>query len=375
MKILILSEYFPSGKDLKFSGGVEARNYFMAKNLSKKHNVTIIASLIRGQKEKEKTEGVNIIRVGKRRKYNATTGSIIDRSIFVKEAIITGRALDINIVEGTNFLTHFIAKRISKTKKIPVVAWYPDVWLGNWVKNAGIYGLIGEFLERFNLNQKYDAYIAISKQTSEKLAKYVKKRIYIINCGIEKEEYIKKTKKLNRQTIICVSRLTKYKNIKTLIFAFADLSSRLKNLSLAIVGSGPEFNNLTNLSRQLKLSKNIKFYASLPRSDLMDMYATSHVFSLPSKVEGFGIATIEAASFGLPYVNANIPVQKEITKNGQGGFLVNPESPLEYSQKLYKLLTDKKLYLKKSLEARNLAKSYDWQKISQETEKVYKSLL
>lgn len=375
MKILIVSEYFPSGKDLKFSGGVEARNYFIAKNLSKKHTVTVISSRIFGQKEKEKFLGINIIRVGKRRNYKATAGSILERLYFIKKAIKTGKSLDVDIVDGTNFITHLIAKRISKSKNIPAVAWYPDVWLGSWIKNAGFYGVAGELLERFNLNQNFDAYIAISKQTSEKLTKYVKKTIYVINCGIEKEKNIKITKRNNKRTIICVSRLTSYKNIKTLIFAFADLSMRLKGLLLIIVGSGPELNNLKNLCKELNLSKQVKFYSNLSRTDLMNLYASSNIFSLPSTVEGFGIATIEASSFGLPYVNANIPVQKEITKNGQGGFLVNPISPAEYSQRFYKLFTDKKLYLKKSQEAKNLSRFYDWKKISAETEKVYQSLL
>ncbi len=375
MKILILSEYFPSGKDLKITGGVEARNYFVSKHLSKNNKVTIISSSIHGQKEKETFSGINVIRVGKRRNYNATSGSILERLIFLKEAIKTGATLDIDIVEGTNFITHFIAKRISKSKKIPAVAWYPDVWIGSWIKNAGFYGLFGEILERFNLGQKFDAYIAISNQTAKKLARYVKKRVYIINCGVEKEKNIKKTKNSNEHSIICVSRLTKYKNIKTLMFAFADLSLKLKNLSLTIVGTGPELDNLKDLARELKLSKNIQFYSSLSRTSLMNLYAASHVFSLPSIVEGFGIATIEASSFGLPYVNANIPVQKEITKNGQGGFLVDPTSPLDYSEKFYQLFTDDKLYFKKSQDAVKLAKLYDWKKISAQTEKVYKSLL
>ena len=375
MKILMLSEYFPSGKDLKFSGGVEARNFFVSKHLAKKNKVTIIASNIYGQKKREYSFGVNIIRVGAKRKYNATTGSLIDRIIFIKEAVNKGKTLDVDVVEGTNYITHLIAKRISKAKNIPSVAWYPDVWIGSWVKNAGAHGLFGEILERFNLIQSFDAYIAISEETSKKLAKFVKKEINVIGCGIETEKSKRQTKKNTVSTIICVSRLTKYKNVKTLIFAFANLSLILKNSALIIVGSGPELNNLKKLSEKLKINNKVKFYSNLPRTDLINLYQSSHIFTLPSTVEGFGIATIEASSFGLPYVNANIPVQEEITKSGQGGFLVNPDSPLEYSQKFYKLLTDHKLYSKKSQEARSLAKSYDWQKISRETEKVYKSIL
>lgn len=374
MKILIISEYFPSGKDLKFSGGVEARNYFISKYLAKKHNITIITSRLTGQKARERLSRINIIRVGKKRTYNAAAGSLLDRLSFLKEATSAGKSLNVDLVEGTNFLTHFIARQISNSKKVPCVAWYPDVWIGQWITNAGAFGILGEIIERINLIFGFDAYIAISKETASKLRKHTKKKIQVIYCGVDKQEVRTTPLKGVSKTILCVSRLTPYKNIKTLILAFADLSTRFKNIGLIIVGSGPELGKLKNLCKQLRLSRKIKFYSNLSRKELLNMYKIAHVFSLPSKVEGFGIATIEAASFGLPYVNSDIAIQKEITKNGVGGFLTDPDSPLEFSRRFANLLENKKVYIKKSKEAKNLSKLYDWQKISGQTEQVYKSL-
>lgn len=374
MNILIISEYFPSPKELRFSGGVEARNLFVGKYLAKKHKVTIITSHLFGQKDKERLYGFDIIRVGKKRKYNATAGSIVDRLSFIREAISSSKYLKADIVEGTNFLTHFIAKRISATKNIPSVAWYPDVWFGKWIANTGFYGLFGEILERINLKFGFDAYIAISKETANKLCKHIKQNVHVIYCGVEKEKSTTKSIKSNKATIICVSRLAKYKNIKTLIFAFADLAIKIKNSQLIIVGNGPEKENLKKMCKELNIGGKIKFYSNVSRSNLINLYKSAHIFSLPSRVEGFGISTIEAASFGLPYVNSDIPVQKEITRNGQGGFLVDPNSPLEFSRKFFQLLSNKELYLKKSAEAKNLSRIYNWQTISKQTEQVYRSL-
>lgn len=374
MKILLISEYFPSGKDLKFSGGVEARNYYLAKKLAKKHKITVLASNLKGQKRKEKISGINVIRVGSTRKYNATIGSFRARIDFIQKSQQVSKGLEIELVEGTNFITHLIAKNISKSKQIPSVAWYPDVWVGSWINNSGIYGLFGEILERFNLIRGFDAYIAISKQTAKKLKKFTKQKISIIYCGVEKQNLVKKN--INEiPKIICVSRFTKYKNIKTLIFAFANLSSKIEKIQLILVGTGPDINKLKTLCKDLNISTKVKFYSNLSRKDLVALYSTSDIFSLPSKVEGFGIATIEACSFGIPYVNSDILVQREITNNGQGGFLVDPNSPLDFSDKFYKLLGDKKIYNKKAKEAIDLARQYNWEKISQETEKVYKSLV
>ena len=105
------------------------------------------------------------------------------------------------------------------------------------------------------------------------------------------------------------------------------------------------------------------------------MIKSSHVFSLPSLVEGFGIVVVEAAASGLPYVISDIPTFKEITKNGKGGFLVNPCDPLSFSKKILDLMSRQLLYRKKSQEGLLLAKNYLWQEIAKRTEKTYLDLL
>ena len=138
MKILLISEFFPENRELVFSGGVEARTLFLAKNLAKKHQVTVITTRLKNSKEKEKIFNFDIVRVGIEQKYQATTGNILGRIDFIIKAILAGWKLDCDLVEGSNFITHYIAKMISIRKKVPVVAWYPDVWVGEWIKNTGV---------------------------------------------------------------------------------------------------------------------------------------------------------------------------------------------------------------------------------------------
>lgn len=375
MKILLISEFFPVGKDLKFSGGVEARTFFVAKHLAKRHQVTIITSRVKGSQKSEKMFGFQVHRVGKERGYVATTGSLIARIKFIRDAVSAGKSLPAEVIEGTNYISHFIARRIGSYKKIPVIFWYPDVWVGSWIKNAGIVGVFGEALERINLALGASAYIVISKQTENKLKKFVKDKPYIIYCGVDIDEFKVRSKKFLTPTIICVSRLAGYKNIKTLILAFAYLTTKLKKVNLIIVGTGPQGESFRKLTKALNLGNKVRFYSNLSRFELIKLYKSSHLFSLPSRVEGFGIATIEAAAAGLPYVNSDIDIQKEITKNSKGGFLVNPNEPLMFAEKFSDLLTNKNLYQEKIKEAKNLAKSYNWEQIARQTEAVYKSLL
>jgi glycosyltransferase involved in cell wall biosynthesis len=314
---------------------------------------------------------ITINRLGPTRKYTPTVGNILARIKFVKEAIDFGKSLDVDIVDGSNFISHFIAKNISRSKKIPSVAWYPDVWIGAWLKNGGLFGVFGEILERLNLFLGFDCYIAISAETAKKLKKHVKGKINIIPCGVDQKEFAVPVRKFDNPTIICVSRLAKYKNLKTLILAFAHLTTKLTDARLIIVGSGPEYNHLRNQTKGLKIDSKVKFFANLSRKELVRLIKSSHVFSLPSPVEGFGISTIESACARLPYVISNIAVHREITKGGQGGFLVDPYDAISFSERFLNLLKDDALYEEKSRKAQNLAKQYNWQQISQKTESIY----
>src|SRR3989344_5800574 len=375
MKILLVTEFFPTGRDLRFSGGVEARTYYVAKHLTKKHQVSVLASVSPGTKSREKLSNIDVFRVGPPRNYSASVGHLISRVKFIQNAIEFGADINADIVEGGNYISHFITKSISLRKNIPVVAWYPDVWLGDWLKNAKVYGIFGEILERYNLFRGFDAYIAISRKTQTLLSKYTKKKIHLIYCGVDHQEFSKNKKKSQNPTILCISRLISYKNIKTLVLAFAHLSNSYPSAILQIVGEGPDEKNLKNLVDNLKIKKKVIFFSNLPRKQLISLIKSSYVFSLPSKVEGFGIATIEAAAAGLPYVISNIQVHKEVTRMGMGGFLADPTSSIDFSNKLSKLLSNKQLYLRKSQQARQLSKIYDWSKIAVETEKIYKSLI
>src|SRR3990167_4933522 len=260
MKILFVTEFFPTGKDLRFSGGVEARTYYVAKNLAKNHKISVLASLSTGTKSRETLTNIDVFRVGPPRNYSASVGHLISRVKFIQNAIKFGAGIDADIVEGGNYISHFIAKSIAQRKNIPAVAWYPDVWLNDWFKNAKFYGVFGEILERYNLIRGLDAYIAISKKTQDLLQKYTKKKVNLIYCGVDHQEFSKNIKRSQNPTILCISRLASYKNIKTLILAFAHLSISYPKCILQIVGEGPEEKSLKNLVDNLRIASKVKFF-------------------------------------------------------------------------------------------------------------------
>ena len=378
MKILFVTEFFPQGRDLKFSGGVEARTYFVAKYLAKNHQVDVIASRQKGSKKLDIINGIKIHRVGPVLNYSETASlpAIPNKIMFILSAIKTGIFLKPNIVDGANFIAHLIAKQISLKNKIPVVFWYPDVFIGQWTKNSKVVGIFGSLLERFNLSRSADHFIAISKLTLNKLVKnnVSGKKISQIYCGVDQNEFSSTVAKNKKFTVICVSRLVSYKRIDHLVKAFSQVSKKRRDIRLILIGSGPDENKLKQLCHNLKISNKVNFLKNLKRGDLIKQIKAAHLFCLPSSVEGFGIATIEAAAAGLPYIVSDIEIFKEVTKNGQGGLLFKLGDIEDLSKKLEKFIYDKIFYSQKSNDARKLSLFYDWSKIANQTEAVYKNL-
>ena len=340
MKILLLAEFFPETNNGEINGGVEAYCFFVSKYLKDfGHNVSIIS-----------------------RSSNqwtiASWRSLPERFFFTAKMIIQGLQTDFEIVEGTNYTNHLVAVFLGFLKQKPIVCWYADVFVGEWINNVGLVGIIAEITERILFKIPGINYIAISQATKDKLIKngVPEEKISVVYCGVEPI----KIKSPVRYDVCAVSRFLKYKHLDDLIIA-------TKNLKVAIVGQGPEEKRLRQMA-----GKNVHFLGFMKKhEDVLKIMASSKIFCHPSAVEGFGIVIIEAMSLGVPYVARDIPAISEITHGGQGGLLF--KNDLE--QCIKTLLTDRKLYTQKSFEAKKLAKFYTWEKAAKETEKIYNFLL
>lgn len=358
MRILLVTEFFPKDTQLKFTGGVEARTYYLYKQLRKTQAVKVIS----------RTTGI----------IPVTLFSIFDRLIFIISAILRGLTINTDIVEGSNFVSYFPAFIVAKLKRRTAVAWYPDVFLGTWTNKFGIVGLFGELAEQIVLKLPWDHFIALSNQTKAKLVKagVNPSKVSVVYAGINANEFkLVKVAKYKSPTICCISRLVSYKRVEDLISALAIIKEKIPNIKLIIIGTGPKQITLKALSMDLGVSQSISWKSNLRRRELVKQLKKSHLFCLPSIVEGFGLVTLEAVAAGLPFVNTNIKINREVTHQGKGGLLFRPRNPQDLAEKVIRLLVEKKLYREKVTQGKELLKNYSWKKSAQETLAVYQSVI
>jgi len=100
-----------------------------------------------------------------------------------------------------------------------------------------------------------------------------------------------------------VRRLTKIKDVSTLLNAFQIVSTQKENVKLLIVGEGEEKTNLENQSKELGIENLVTFAGK--QNDTWNYYNAADCFVLTSSWEGFGIVLVEAMSCGLPVLATN----------------------------------------------------------------------
>ncbi len=121
--------------------------------------------------------------------------------------------------------------------------------------------------------------------------------------------------------ILCVARLTKQKNIETLIAALKILRERNVDARLQIVGDGDQRAVLENKTHELQLDACVEFLGARSQTELPDLYAQCDAFVLPSVREGMGLVMAEALLCGAPVIATNSGGVTDIVIENETGLL------------------------------------------------------
>lgn len=118
---------------------------------------------------------------------------------------------------------------------------------------------------------------------------------------------------LDKKIILTFRRLEGRMGIELLLRAIPNIV-RIKNDSFFLIGGkGYLREKLEKIVRELNIEDHVKFLGFVSEDAKPLYYAASDIFVLPTKaLEGFGLATIEALSSGLPVVGTSVGATKEI---------------------------------------------------------------
>jgi glycosyltransferase involved in cell wall biosynthesis len=143
-----------------------------------------------------------------------------------------------------------------------------------------------------------------------------------------------------------------------------------------IVGSGYMQEQLSTIVKSMGLEHKVLFTGFVDEENLMRLQKVSDVSIVPSLFEPFGIVALEAMAAKSPVVVSDTGGLSEIVGHDVTGVKVYPNNTDSLAWGIIKVLTDSKYAQALRENAyRTILEKYDWDKIAQQTIRLYESVL
>ncbi len=177
--------------------------------------------------------------------------------------------------------------------------------------------------------------------------------------------------------VLTVARLEPYKGVDTVLKAVAQLRKQNIDVHYLVIGTGKEKDAYKKLAADLKIADAIRFVGTVPEADLPALYNTASVYlgisrrADGTRVEGFGISLAEASACGLPVVAGKSGGLAEAVRDGETGFVVEPDAPEGVAEALGRLLSDQLLSRRLGQGGRKAVETYfNWDRVIRDLREI-----
>jgi 1,2-diacylglycerol 3-alpha-glucosyltransferase len=161
-----------------------------------------------------------------------------------------------------------------------------------------------------------------------------------------------------RPVILYTGRLDAEKQMGVWLRAAARLSARAP-AQFVVGGNGSDRAHLESLATEIGLSNDVRFPGFVSDEEHPDLYRLADVYFITSPVELQSISTLEAMASGLPVVAVRAGALPELVRDGENGFLVEPEDDRQAAECLASLVTNDEKRLAYGSASRRIALGHD----------------
>ena len=142
---------------------------------------------------------------------------------------------------------------------------------------------------------------------------------------------------------------------------------------MLLVGDGPERSEAEILVRELGIADRVRFLGKL--DDIVPLLSIADLMLMPSNVESFGLAALEAMACGVPVVATLAGGFPEFIIQGVHGYLLAPGDIDGMTEKALLLLTDHDHWIECSEACVLQAKQFETASLVEQYEEYYTRLL
>ena len=244
----------------------------------------------------------------------------------------------------------------------------------NWI----VYYPVERIMSRF-----CDYIVTINHEDFERAKTFHAKNVrYIPGVGVDTERIAraKVDKRGYKRSIgvpedcvmlLSVGELIERKNHRVIIEALSKL--KRSDIYYVICGKGPLKEELAALAEKYGIAERVVFLGF--RNDIPELNNTADISAFPSKIEGLGLAGIEAMAAGVPVVASNVHGILDYVRDGETGFAVPPDDAEGFARAIEKLADDPELREKMGKRCTEAVKPFELSRALETMWAIYREIL
>jgi glycosyltransferase involved in cell wall biosynthesis len=325
MKILFCNyEYPPLG------GGGGVVMAALARELARRHAVTVLTSRALGLPAESLDAGVRLLRVPVFFRRDLATANFPSMLAYLPAAALRGlgmrRSFDVintHFVVPTGPVGDFLARLYGIPNVLSVHGGdlYDPSKTSSPHRHAWLRGPIRHLLERA------DRLVGQSRNTLENVERIygAKRPAVLIPLGIERPPRAAPARAAfglpaDAFVIVTVGRLVARKASLKLLEALQ--RSDRPNAHLLVIGDGPDAEPLKRAAAAAGLAARVHLAGQVSEARKLEALASADLFASTSQHEGFGLVFLEAMAFGLPVVCFDHGGQTDFLTSGETGYVL-----------------------------------------------------
>lgn len=165
----------------------------------------------------------------------------------------------------------------------------------------------------------------------------------IIPNGIDCDFFSPKNEASSTPLVLYVGVIIRRKGLESLVRAIALVAKNIPRIRLVLIGNGHFAENLRHLSRELGIGASVKALSGIDDGVLLSYYRKANVFVMPTYVDAFPTAVLEAMSCGKPVISTLNSSPEEVLINTGAGLLVHPGNYHELAEAITQVLSNPEL--------------------------------
>ena len=345
-------------------GGMQSLMWGLAREMSKNFMIKVFADYQDNHKEFDKKVNFSIERIG---------GIKFLRKI--RKAQLINEFLKENKVQCI-IADHWKSLELIKTnkKKYCLIHGKEINHPINSSQNKRIVKVLNN-VEKVIANSEYTKNLAINNGVNSD-------KVIVINPGVDPvKDLVKKSidkveslLKVKTPRLITVSRFDKRKNHEKVLMALRNLKQLYPDIIYICIGYGDEEENLKQLVKELDLTTQVMFFKDISEDLKSALVAKSNIFVMPSiihktSVEGFGIAYVEAAQYGIPSLGGKDGGASDAIEHEKTGLVCDGNNLDEIYSSLNSMIKNKR-YIELGKNAKELVSKFYWSNVIEKYKKI-----